>query len=133
MFVVIISIIIILAILLILVILGQNSKGGVGAAFGGGASQIMGVTKTGNILEKATWVLAIAILVLSLGSSAFHQSSSSTEFSSPNIENAQKQILTPSFDDESLLPSEGSKGESIPLPDQEDPSPEQESENPAQE
>ncbi len=107
MFVVLISIIIVLAVLLILVILGQNSKGGVGAAFGGSASQIMGVTKTGNILEKATWVLAIAILVLSLGSSAFHESSSSSGFTSPNIENAQKQILTPSFDDGSLLPSEG--------------------------
>ncbi|MBD3627761.1 preprotein translocase subunit SecG [Cyclobacterium sp.] len=107
MFTVLISIIIILAILLILVILGQNSKGGVGAAFGGSASQIMGVTKTGNILEKATWVLAIAILVLSLGSSAFHQTSSPSGFTSPNVENAQRQMLTPSFDDESLLPSEG--------------------------
>lgn len=113
MFVVLISIIIVLAVLLILVILGQNSKGGVGAAFGGSASQIMGVTKTGNILEKATWVLAIAILVLSLGSSAFHQSSSSSGFTSPNIENAQKQILTPSFDDGSLLPSEGEEEEPI--------------------
>lgn len=111
MFVVLISIIIILAVLLVLVILGQNSKGGVGAAFGGSASQIMGVTKTGNILEKTTWVLAIAILVLSLGSSAFHESSSNSNFSSPNIENAQKQILTPSFDDESLLPSEGEQEE----------------------
>lgn len=107
MFVVLISVIIVLAILLILVILGQNSKGGVGAAFGGSASQVMGVTKTGNILEKATWILAIAILVLSLGSSAFHQSSSPSGFTSPNVENAQKQMLTPSFDDESLLPSEG--------------------------
>jgi preprotein translocase subunit SecG len=66
----------------------------------------MGVTKTGNILEKATWVLAIAILALSLGSSAFHESSSSSGFSSPNVENAQKQILTPSFDNESILPSD---------------------------
>jgi preprotein translocase subunit SecG len=110
MFAIIISIIIVLAILLILVILGQNSKGGAGAAFGGSASQIMGVTKTGNILEKATWVLAIAILVLSLGSSAFHESSSnSSGFSSPNVENAQKQMLTPSFNDESILPSEGNE------------------------
>jgi preprotein translocase subunit SecG len=110
MFVIIISVIIVLAILLILVILGQNSKGGAGAAFGGSASQIMGVTKTGNILEKATWVLAIAILVLSLGSSAFHESSSnSSGFSSPNVENAQKQILTPSFNDESILPTEGNE------------------------
>ena len=113
MFTVIISIIIVLAILLILVILGQNSKGGAGAAFGGSASQIMGVTKTGNILEKATWVLAIAILALSLVSSAFHESSSSSGFSSPNVENAQKQILTPSFDDQSILPTEGNEEDAM--------------------
>ncbi|MDN3688408.1 preprotein translocase subunit SecG [Cyclobacterium jeungdonense] len=115
MFTVLISIIIVLAILLILVILGQNSKGGVGAAFGGSASQIMGVTKTGNILEKATWVLAIAILVLSLGSSAFHQTSAPSGFSSPNVENAQRQMLTPSFDDESLLPTEGEDADGLDL------------------
>src|SRR5690606_19831703 len=107
MFVVLISFIIILSVLLILVILGQNSKGGVGAAFGGSASQIMGVTKTGNILEKSTWVLAVSVLVLSLVSSAFHSSSSPTEFTSPNIENAAKQVITPSIDNsESLLPTQ---------------------------
>ena len=107
MFVVLISIIIILSVLLILVILGQNSKGGVGAAFGGSASQVMGVTKTGNILEKATWVLAVGVLVLSLVSSSFHETSSSqNQFSSPNIENAAKQVITPSFENESLLPTQ---------------------------
>jgi|SRR5690606_10477955 len=106
MFVVLISVIIILSVLLILVILGQNSKGGVGAAFGGSASQVMGVTKTGNILEKATWVLAVSVLVLSLFSSAFHESSSQNQFSSPNIENAAKQVITPSFENESLLPTQ---------------------------
>jgi len=105
MFTVLIIFIIILSVFLILVILGQNSKGGVGAAFGGSASQIMGVTKTGNILEKATWVLAVSVLVLSLVSSAFHSSSSPTDYTSPNIESATKQIITPSFDpSESLLP-----------------------------
>lgn len=106
MFTVLISFIIILSVLLVLVILGQNSKGGVGAAFGGSASQIMGVTKTGNILEKATWVLAVSVLVLSLVSSAFYTTSSSSgNFTSPNVESATQQVITPSFDNsESLLP-----------------------------
>ncbi len=106
MFTVLISIIIVLAVLLVLVILAQDSKGGVGAAFGGSASQVMGVTKTGNILEKATWVLAIAILFLSLGSSAFYTSDGSGgDFRSPNIDSAREQIISPSFgDDEGLLP-----------------------------
>ena len=53
MFTLLLSVILVLAVLLILVILGQNSKGGAGAAFGGSATQIMGVTRTGNVLEKA--------------------------------------------------------------------------------
>ncbi|MHA7129146.1 preprotein translocase subunit SecG [Algoriphagus namhaensis] len=106
MFTLLITIIMILAVLLILVILGQNSKGGVGSAFGGSASQIMGVTRTGNVLEKATWVLSIAILVLSLVSSAFYTAPEANQFSSPNIESAQQQVVTPAFgDSESLLPA----------------------------
>ncbi len=97
MFTVLISIIVVLAVLLVLVILGQNSKGGVGSAFGGGASQIMGVTKTGDILEKSTWVLAVSILVLSLVSSAFYTTSTGSDFISPNVENAKKQTITPAF------------------------------------
>ena len=106
MFTFLISVIVVLAVLLVLVILAQDSKGGVGAAFGGNATQLMGVTKTGNILEKSTWVLAIAILVLSLSSAAFYSSSDVSQSSSPNIESAKKQV-TPSFggESESLLPS----------------------------
>ncbi|SFT86196.1 protein translocase subunit secG [Algoriphagus locisalis] len=112
MFTLLITIILILAVLLILVILGQNSKGGVGAAFGGSASQIMGVTRTGNVLEKATWVLAVSILVLSLASSAFYTGAQSNQFSSPNIENAKQQVVAPTFgEDESLLPQAPSETE----------------------
>lgn len=105
MFIVLISIILILAVLLILVILGQNSKGGAGAAFGGSASQIMGVTRTGNVLEKATWILAVSILVLSLASSAFYTSSQPNQFSSPNIESAKQQVVAPAFGEQNALPA----------------------------
>lgn len=105
MFTVLISVILVLAVLLILVILGQNSKGGAGAAFGGSASQIMGVTRTGNVLEKATWILAVSILVLSLASSAFYTSSQPNQFSSPNIESAKQQVVAPAFGDQSALPA----------------------------
>jgi preprotein translocase subunit SecG len=109
MFTLFITIILILAVLLILVILGQNSKGGVGGAFGGSASQIMGVTRTGNVLEKATWILAVSILVLALGSSAFINERQSNQFSSPNIKSAQQQTVAPAFGQtESVLPTEGS-------------------------
>lgn len=106
MFALLISVILVLAVLLILVILGQNSKGGAGAAFGGSASQIMGVTRTGNVLEKATWILAITILGLALASSVFFTSSQPNQFSSPNIETAKEQAVAPAFGDtQNVLPA----------------------------
>lgn len=111
MFTVLLTIILILAVLLILVILGQNSKGGVGSSFGGNATQIMGVTRTGNVLEKATWVLAISILALSLISSAFYTDSQSNQFASPNIENAKKQVVTPAFENTDAITPPAREGD----------------------
>jgi len=67
----IIGLIIFFAILLVLVILAQNSKGGgLTSQFGGSsASNIIGVKKTGDLLEKLTWSFVIAIMVLSLSTS----------------------------------------------------------------
>ncbi|HZL08679.1 MAG TPA: preprotein translocase subunit SecG [Prolixibacteraceae bacterium] len=61
----------IVCILLILIVLVQNSKGGGLASNFQASNQIMGVRKTTDFLEKATWGLAIALLVLSVGGSAF--------------------------------------------------------------
>ncbi len=62
---------IVVAILLILIVLVQNSKGGgLSSQFGGsGASQVIGVKKTTDLLEKVTWVMAILLLALSMSSS----------------------------------------------------------------
>lgn len=59
---------IITSILLVLVVLVQNPKGGgLSSSFGGGGgNQMMGVKKTTDFLEKATWGLAIALISLSL-------------------------------------------------------------------
>ena len=56
------------ACLLVLVILAQNSKGGgLTSQFGGsGASNIMGVKKTGDLLERLTWGFVIAIMAIAL-------------------------------------------------------------------
>jgi preprotein translocase subunit SecG len=68
MYIALISIIIFICILLVLVVLSQNSKGGgLSSQFGAGSSQLMGVKRTGDLLEKLTWGLAIALIVLSLG------------------------------------------------------------------
>jgi len=61
--------IIIASIILILIVLIQNSKGGGLASGFSSPNQIMGVRKTTDFLEKATWYTAIALLVLSLTAS----------------------------------------------------------------
>ena len=66
MFALISVLIIIVCILLVLVVLVQNSKGGGLAANFGASSQVMGVRRTADFLEKATWTLAGALLVLSI-------------------------------------------------------------------
>jgi preprotein translocase subunit SecG len=58
--------IVISAVLLIFVVLAQNPKGGGANQFAGGANQLMGVKKTGDLLEKLTWGFGIALLTLSL-------------------------------------------------------------------
>lgn len=62
---------IITCILLILIVLVQNSKGGGLASNFQASNQIMGVRKTADFLEKATWALAVALLILSIAGSAF--------------------------------------------------------------
>ena len=58
----------IVAVLIVLVVLVQNSKGGGLASNFAGSNQYMGVRKTADFLEKFTWSLAIAMMVLVLGS-----------------------------------------------------------------
>jgi len=67
MYIALISIIIFICVLLILVVLSQNSKGGgLSNQFGAGSSNLIGVKRTGDLLEKLTWGLAIGLVVLSL-------------------------------------------------------------------
>src|ERR1041384_5977194 len=56
---------ILVCMLLILVILVQNSKGGGIQSQFGAATQIMGVRRGTEFIEKATWGLAITLTVLS--------------------------------------------------------------------
>lgn len=58
--------IIVVAILIVLIVLVQNSKGGGLAANFAGNNQVMGVRKTADFLEKATWVLIIAFFILNI-------------------------------------------------------------------
>ena len=59
------------AILLVFFVVIQNSKGGGLAAGFSSSNQVMGVRKTTDFLEKATWALASTIVVLAVASSFF--------------------------------------------------------------
>jgi preprotein translocase subunit SecG len=61
--------IIVVCVLLILVVLVQNSKGGGISSNFSAANQIMGARRGTDFIEKATWTLAILLLVFSLLSS----------------------------------------------------------------
>src|SRR4051812_40412159 len=57
---------ILICVLLVLVILVQNSKGGGIQSQYGAATQIMGVKRGTEFIEKATWGLAIGLILLSV-------------------------------------------------------------------
>lgn len=57
---------VIISVLLIIVVLIQKSKGGGLASNFAGSNQIMGVRRTNNVIEKATWTLAVIVCFLSL-------------------------------------------------------------------
>jgi preprotein translocase subunit SecG len=60
--------IIIVCVLLTLVVLIQNPKGGGIAANFTSPNQIMGANRSTDVVEKATWILAITLIILSLAS-----------------------------------------------------------------
>jgi preprotein translocase subunit SecG len=92
MYIALISIILFICVLLVLVVLAQNPKGGgLSSQFGGGgASQLMGVKRTGDLLEKLTWGFAIALVVLTLSTHMMIDTSGDTTIRSVNEERARQ-------------------------------------------
>ncbi len=65
MYIFLIVLIFIASALLVLTVLAQNPKGGMAANFGA-SNAVMGARQTSDFLERFTWGLSIAIVVLSL-------------------------------------------------------------------
>ena len=63
--------IVIAAVLLVFIVMIQNSKGGGLAAGFSSSNQVMGVRKTTDFLEKATWTLAGTVIVLCVLAAVF--------------------------------------------------------------
>ena len=66
MYTLIIILTVVISILLIIVVLVQKSKGGGLSSTFAGSNQIMGVRRTNDFIEKATWTLAAIIGLLSI-------------------------------------------------------------------
>ena len=63
MYILISILVLIVSVLMTLIVLVQNSKGGGLASNFQSSNQFMGVRKTTDFLEKATWTLAIALML----------------------------------------------------------------------
>lgn len=85
---------------LILIVLIQNPKGGgLNSAFGGSqtASQLLGAANTTDILERITWGLASALLVLCVAIYImFKPVASNNDPISPDISNVEQPMQAPS-------------------------------------
>lgn len=117
MYIALISVIIFLSVLLVLVVLSQNSKGGgLSSQFGGGGtSQLMGVKRTGDLLEKLTWGFAIGIIVLTLSSHMIVGDDAGNQVRSVNEERAGAAApAAPAFPQQNAAP--GAAAPATPAP-----------------
>ncbi|MFN5319513.1 MAG: preprotein translocase subunit SecG [Bacteroidia bacterium] len=87
--------ILITCILLILIVLVQNSKGGGLSSTFSASNQVMGVRKTTDFLEKATWTLAGTLIVLCLLATALKSSSDGGETETISTRKAEEGTSAP--------------------------------------
>jgi preprotein translocase subunit SecG len=89
----IIGIIIFVCILLVLIVLVQNPKGGGLASSFSSSNQFMGVKRTADFIEKATWGLAAALVVLSVIAPMLPRGSSAQQ--QPKIKDQIENAIVP--------------------------------------
>ena len=108
--------ILIAAICMVLIVLVQNSKGGGLAAGFSSSNQIMGVRKTTDFLEKATWGLAITIMVLSIMTAKFTVKRSALPQSQVEVEAPAplSPSTAPDMNPTLPMPSQPLPGEAVP-------------------
>ncbi|MFB9861950.1 preprotein translocase subunit SecG [Rufibacter immobilis] len=118
MYIALISVIIFLCVLLVLVVLSQNSKGGgLSSQFGGGGtSQLMGVKRTGDLLEKLTWGFAIGIIVLTLASHTIFSDGAGVDNRTINEQRAGQAAPAPAPAAPALPQQNAAPGAATPAP-----------------
>ena len=91
------TLLIIASILTVLIVLIQNPKGGgIAANFSNIPTQLMGVKKTTDVVERLTWGFVIAIFVISLA----------TNFAKPDNATGQRDTKVREQIDNSALPQQ---------------------------
>jgi len=90
-----IILLIIFCVALGLFVLIQNPKGG-GLATGGSGSNMFGVQRTGDVLEKGTWVLLTLIVVVSLAITTVGKSGAGVSTGGSKIDAQVEKMPTPS-------------------------------------
>jgi preprotein translocase subunit SecG len=119
MFVFISILIVIIAVLLVLIVIIQNSKGGGLAAGFASSNQVMGVRKTTDFLEKATWWLAGSMVGLCIVAAFFLPHSVSSLDSEIKDEILNIQIPNPDATapfGTPIMEDQPSAGEEVPAP-----------------
>jgi preprotein translocase subunit SecG len=113
--------IVIVSLFIVLIVVIQNSKGGGLAAGFASSNQVMGVRKTTDFLEKATWWLAGSLVVLCIVATIFlpHAVSSDDSLLKDDIietvptQDANQNALPPSFDQ---VPDQNAVPQPAPAP-----------------
>lgn len=116
MFTLLISLAALTALLLIPIVFLQSSKkeGLTNALGSGGVSQLIGIHKTGDLLEHITWGLMISLFVCVLTSNVFLINRQSAKFTtSPNLERMQTQQMLPQPDQEASLETDEVDGQDL--------------------
>ncbi len=99
MYTLIIILIIVVCLLLVGVVMVQNSKGGGLASDFSSSNQIIGVQRTGDFLEKATWYLTVTLIVLTLGSNFFIERGESSDANKSAVQEQMENNAGPAIDD----------------------------------
>ena len=102
------------------IVLVQKSKGGGLASNFASSNQIMGVRKTTDFVEKATWTLAVVIMVLSIATVFVSHNSQTTSGSEiKDIVNTEAPAALPGFEtpaagDNTAAPAQQAPAEQAP-------------------
>ena len=107
------------SIVLVLIVLVQNSKGGGLAAGFSSSNQVLGVRKTTDFLEKATWILAGSVLFLCIFITSFIPRGS-VQTGSEVLDNISAPINT-AIPDFGLMQPDASQGIQVPVEQPETP------------